>query len=139
MVLLALCLPGDTIEGGGGLPFSPPPGSDKLVHASLFFVETRYLRRAFRALRSSSPLALAIGVALFLSLATEVAQLSIPGRDGNRYDLLADALGVGLYAGLFRWRCGQEKFTEIAKAGSSNRKLSGRKSLKGDAAPRDEP
>jgi len=112
VLLLALCLPGDTIEGDSGFPFSPPPGSDKLVHASLFFAETRFLRRAFLASRSSSPLALAIGVAFFLSVVTEVAQLSIPGRDGNRYDLLADVLGVGLYAGIFRWRSGQEKSTE---------------------------
>lgn len=108
LVLLALCLPGDTIEEDDGLPFSPPPGSDKLVHAGLFFTETRFLRRAFPASGSLSPLALAIGVALLLSVATEAAQLFIPGRDGNGYDLLADALGVGLYAGIFRWRSGQK-------------------------------
>lgn len=112
VVLLALCLPGDSIEEGGEWPFTPPPGSDKLVHAGLFLAETRFLRRAFLASRWSSPLALAVGAALVLAVVTEAAQLVIPGRDGNSFDLLADALGAGLYAGIFRWRTGRKETRE---------------------------
>lgn len=107
LLLAALCLPGDRIDGDGGLPFEPPPGSDKVVHAGLFFVETRFLRRAFHALGFTSPLFLALGGAMLLAVATEVAQMGIPGRDGSGYDLLADALGAGLYAGILRWRVGR--------------------------------
>ena len=108
-LLLALFLPGDTIGGREGWGWKPPPGSDKVGHVALFFVESWVLHRAlhwFPVVGSSSsafsPWLWAAGVALVLAVGTEWVQHWIPGRDGDGLDLLADTLGIGLYATLIK-------------------------------------
>lgn len=99
-----LWLPGGAPESRGWLP-ALPAGSDKLIHALLFAVEARLLRRAL-ALDAAAPRALAVAVALAAALAviTELGQRLVPLRGADPADAGADLIGIALYAGWWRWR-----------------------------------
>jgi hypothetical protein len=76
-----------------------PEGGDKLVHVVLFFLHAATLVRSFeREPFGASPrraLALAAGLSVLYGGALELAQGAV-GRNADPWDLLADALGVGL-------------------------------------------
>lgn len=85
---------------GNGLPkLNLPLSPDKWVHVGLFLVfGWLWLRAGARA-----GAVLAWGVAF--AAATEVWQGAvIPGRSGDPFDALADAAGLVLAVGLWRWR-----------------------------------
>ncbi|TSA20533.1 VanZ family protein [bacterium] len=84
------------------LNFKLPPGSDKVVHAIIYFVLCWLARRAFYnqtnflILRSSSFLGAFIFSVVY-GLLDEYHQTFVPGRDADFYDLLADTGGALLY------------------------------------------
>lgn len=95
-VCLALVFPGDGLRPAEGqFPWSLPDGTDKLIHAFLFFFETLFLFRSLRIRRSVlPPLPTAITAAILLGALTEAAQLWIPHRSGDAADWIADVLGA---------------------------------------------
>jgi VanZ family protein len=100
LVLLACWTPGDPN------PSVRIPGLDKVVHATLFFLESFFLLRVLRRGRSNGRIP-CLGTAALsgtLAVLTEVGQLWVPNRAGSVRDLLADALGILLCLAWFRLR-----------------------------------
>jgi len=87
------------------LNFKLPPGSDKVVHAFIYFVLCWLARRAFYnqtsflMLRNSSFLGAFIFSVVY-GLLDEYHQTFVPGRDADFYDLLADTGGALLYVAI---------------------------------------
>lgn len=86
----------------------PDPGLwdwlDKPVHALLFAVHAGLLSRALPVrLRRGRKLATAAVSGLYGGL-LEVAQLWVPGRGLDGWDLVADASGIGAMVLLLGWR-----------------------------------
>jgi VanZ family protein len=71
------------------------PWQDKLGHAALFFVQALLLERAVRGRWATARrIAVAIAVCLLLGAATELRQRSLPHRDADVLDFVADAVGT---------------------------------------------
>ncbi|MDP2884516.1 MAG: VanZ family protein [Ignavibacteria bacterium] len=87
------------------LRFKFPPGTDKVVHAFIYFVLCWLARRAFYnqntflMLRNSSFLGAFIFSVVY-GLLDEYHQKFVPGRGADFYDLLADAGGALLYVAI---------------------------------------
>lgn len=71
-------------------------GLDKLVHGTLFGVFAWLAARSARALALGRPGYMVFIVASAYALASEAAQLVVPGRQAELSDLLADLVGVVL-------------------------------------------
>tara|TARA_B100000953_G_scaffold183396_1_gene150956 strand:+ start:39 stop:374 length:336 start_codon:yes stop_codon:yes gene_type:complete len=69
------------------------PHFDKLVHFGAFFVLFLLLDLAFKGTASFK----ALGVLILYGIAIESAQIFIPYRSGEMYDLLANASGLLVY------------------------------------------
>ena len=104
-VCVTLTLPVDGLTDRAP-PF--PEGTDKLVHGLLFFFESLFLLRSFRHLRLEYPLPAAVAAAVLLGAATESVQLFLPHRSGDGADLVADALGAGVF-GVWAWRASRRR------------------------------
>lgn len=82
--------------------FKFPPGTDKVVHAAIYFVLCWLARRAFYnqnnflMLKNSSFMGAFIFSVVY-GLLDEYHQKFVPGRDADFYDLLADAGGALFY------------------------------------------
>jgi VanZ family protein len=71
------------------------PWQDKLGHAALFFVQALLLERALRERWGMARgLVVAIAVCLLLGATTELRQRSLPHRDADVLDFVADAVGT---------------------------------------------
>lgn len=86
--------------------FKIPPGTDKIVHAVIYFVLCWLTRRAFFHQRTFPLLrTYALMGALIFSavygLLDEYHQSFVPGRSVEFYDFLADFGGALLYAAIF--------------------------------------
>lgn len=87
------------------LRFKFPPGTDKVVHAVIYFVLCWLARRAFYhqnsfpMLRNSSFMGAFIFSVVY-GLLDEYHQKFVPGRDADFYDLLANAGGALLYVAI---------------------------------------
>lgn len=71
-------------------------GLDKLVHGTLFGVFAWLAAHSARALALGRPGHMVFIVASAYALASEAAQLVVPGRQAELSDLLADLVGVVL-------------------------------------------
>lgn len=71
-----------------------PDGSDKVLHAGAYAVLAALL-----TLATGRPL-LGVGLAIAYGITDEVHQSFVPGRDASVGDLVADAAGAALGAGL---------------------------------------
>lgn len=98
LVLLMLVTPGPVIEAISAwlaMPVMPPSESefptDKVVHFAMFAVCSFLSFRAW-AVRTGAMMML-LALMMFAGL-TEFLQMLIPGRSGNFFDFLADAIGV---------------------------------------------
>lgn len=99
--------------GAGLLPLWLP--ADKLVHGLVYATLGWLLRRPMR-LQGARALAVALGLTIAWGLCDEVHQSFVPGRFADVMDLLADAVGGAIGAGLASGR---------ALAASDQRQLSG--------------
>lgn len=109
LLLAALLMPGGQ---PGDSRFDLPEGADKAGHFCLFLVETLLLGRSFLySLPRRSPLLWAVAAGIVLALLTEIAQLWVPWRSYESADILADLAGVGLGAGILRFRRGTRSET----------------------------
>ena len=99
LLLVGLLWPGDSLPGldTGCLP-DLPEGSDKLVHAVLFAVETLLLRRWLGGAGRTHPLLGAVLLAAVLAASTEVLQTWVPRRRADPADLAANVLGIAVSA-----------------------------------------
>ena len=85
--------------------FKFPPGTDKVVHAIIYFVLCWLARRAFYnqnvflMLRNSSFLGAFIFSVVY-GLLDEYHQKFVPGRTADFYDLIADTGGALLYVAI---------------------------------------
>jgi VanZ family protein len=84
---------------------STPLGTDKLVHAAIFFILGWLSHRAFThqssELVSKMSLYLTQVVTILYGFADEFHQLHVPGRTADMYDMAADALGGFLFVVVF--------------------------------------
>lgn len=71
-------------------------GLDKLVHGTLFGAFTWLAAHSARALALRRPAPTVFFTASAYAIASEAAQLVVPGRRAELSDLLADLVGVGL-------------------------------------------
>ncbi len=82
-----------------------PPGSDKIVHAGVYFILCWLVRRAFYRqeafpqLKQSSFLGAFVFSCVY-GILDEFHQDFLPGRSSNVYDLLAGAGGALLYTAI---------------------------------------
>lgn len=117
LTLLVMLLPGVAIESVSALikqllpwrPASPPQGPgqmDKLVHGVVFAVCAYYVTRGWVGERSLPILALLLGA---FAVMTELAQVFIPGRSGDVFDVLADVVGLGAGIALALWQGSRQK------------------------------
>lgn len=83
LVLIGTLMPGNGQVAGQYL--------DKIVHFLMFAFLAVNVAQSFK-----SNLVVWIVACLFLGLGTEVAQIYIPGRNFEWWDILADSLGVML-------------------------------------------
>ena len=97
LLLVVLWTPGDRIPATDSQWWTPPPGSDKLVHAGLFFVEVHFLYRALRWSPAFAGLLYPTAFAAALAVFTEVGQRMIPERSEDPKDLLANFVGIALF------------------------------------------
>ncbi len=78
-----------------------PFGTDKVVHAGIFFILCWLVNRALKhqtvELVSKMSLFLAIVVTILYGFADEFHQLYVPGRSADIFDMAADALGGFLF------------------------------------------
>ncbi len=89
----------------GGGPSALPvalPGADKLVHALAYAVLTVVTAAAVSARDRRTLLGVA-GLVVALGAGVELAQTFVPTRTGDAFDLLANAVGAAVGAGLWRW------------------------------------
>jgi hypothetical protein len=84
--------PGPSLQGPGHL--------DKLVHGLVFAVCAYSVTRAWLGERSLLTLALLL---VLFAVFTELAQIYIPGRSGDVFDVLADGIGVTVGIVLALW------------------------------------
>jgi VanZ family protein len=90
---------------GAHFKFKLPPGTDKVVHAIIYFVLCWLVRRAFYnqnnflMLRNGSFLGAFIFTVVY-GLLDEYHQTFVPGRTADFYDLLADTGGALLYVAI---------------------------------------
>jgi VanZ family protein len=74
------------------IPISLPEGaSDKVLHALAFLIASTLTLMAFRQKRS---ILIGLAVVVLVGVASETAQLVVPGRYASFLDLLADFVGV---------------------------------------------
>jgi VanZ family protein len=78
-----------------------PPGSDKIIHATLFFIFCWFAHRAlkFQNIEWLSRISLFIalvGTAIY-GFSDEYHQIFVPGRTPDVYDLIADITGASIY------------------------------------------
>lgn len=100
-VIVGVCLlvPGDSIHRLDGGPWPLPAHADKMVHGALFLIEAHVLRRYLRwRVGAARALPLAVAGSLAFAGCSELAQLVIPFRSADGWDLLADAAGILAYA-----------------------------------------
>jgi VanZ family protein len=77
------------------LPEAFWPWQDKLGHAALFCVQMLLLERAVRERWATTRRVLgAVALCLLLGAATELRQRSLPHRDADVLDFVADAVGT---------------------------------------------
>ena len=75
------------------------PGMDKLAHAGLFFVQALVVERAAaERFGRGRALLVAFAVCLALGAATELRQRSVPRRDADAADFVADLAGAAVAA-----------------------------------------
>ena len=74
-------------------------GSDKVVHALLFFIQASVLARSLRRVGSSAGSWTPVALAALYGLVLEVAQMGIAGRGWEVTDVAANTAG----ALLWRW------------------------------------
>ncbi len=78
-----------------------PHGSDKVIHATLFFIFCWLTHRALKfqnfAWLSRISLFIAIVGTAIYGFTDEYHQIFVPGRTPDVYDLLADILGASIY------------------------------------------
>ena len=86
-----------------------PRDSDKLVHLALF-APLALLLAAWRVTRRDRPpvaAAWSAGLCLLYAAGDELTQQLVPGRSGDPFDFLADAVGTGLgllaFVPVLRW------------------------------------
>ncbi|WP_456428233.1 VanZ family protein [Rhodocaloribacter sp.] len=97
-IVVALSIPGES------LPDVPVLGFDKLVHMTIFTVFAWLWMEALDApLRARTWSVLAAGL-LFAALSEVYQGALIPGRIGDVYDAVANALGLGAGVLVFRLR-----------------------------------
>ncbi len=87
------------------LRFKIPPGSDKVLHAIIYFVLCWLSRRAFYHQDFFSPLRRSAYLGAFVfsvvyGFLDEYHQTHVPGRTWELYDLMADAGGALLYVAI---------------------------------------
>lgn len=94
LILVAVLLPGSKIPSVGF------QGIDKLAHFTLFYLWSLAIRFDFG---SGFKWLVGFLAGLTFSYLTEVLQLLVEGREYDYYDVLADAigLGIGLLTGAF--------------------------------------
>ena len=84
---------------------STPPGTDKLVHITIFFILGWLSHRAFThqssELVSKMSLYLTQVVTILYGFSDEFHQLFVPGRTADMYDMAADAVGGFLFVIVF--------------------------------------
>jgi VanZ family protein len=78
------------------------PGADKLVHGLAYAVLTVATAAAVSA-RNRRTLLVVAGLAVVLGAGVELAQTHVPTRTGDAFDLLANAVGAAVGAGLWWW------------------------------------
>ncbi len=79
------------------MPWSLPQGTDKWVHALLFFGELFWVLRALRQSPwCTQPLQLAIKWTVGLAFLTEVVQAGMPARSFEALDVVANLVGTVL-------------------------------------------
>lgn len=88
LILIAVLIPGKD------LPDVDIGRMDKLVHVGMFTLWALAVRYDFN--RKPFPYMVAFLAGLAFSAFTEVVQILVEGRTFDVYDLLADALGVGV-------------------------------------------
>ena len=100
LLLAGLLWPGQsTSELDPGFLPDLPEGSDKLVHALLFAVETAFLWRWLDDTGRPSPLLGAVVLAVALGATTEFLQRWVPQRQTEAADLAANLAGIAVSAG----------------------------------------
>lgn len=77
---------------------SPPPGLDKVFHATIFFIFCLLLNRAFLNQNRSPYLAkhhvlVSLAIVVIYGILSELHQHMIPGRYPDYTDAIADAMG----------------------------------------------
>lgn len=102
--------------------FHIPLGSDKIIHAAMFFVLCLLVRRAFMhqgyvSLLRAHALLGALIFAVVYGMLDEYHQQFTPGRTPDFYDVVADAGGALLYVGIFWLTRGAKEKEESSQAG----------------------
>ncbi len=92
----------------------PIPGveiQDKLLHLVEYGILGLLLARAFsvHALRGVVVVLLAVAAGLLVGTADELYQLTVPGRVGDRVDVIADLIGVTLATLGYIWLARRER------------------------------
>jgi VanZ family protein len=89
----------------GQFNFSHVPFQDKGVHfveyGTLAVLLSHAIRGTWRELRPISTFALAVVLTTLWGITDEIHQAYVPGRNADVEDVLADALGATLAAGLY--------------------------------------
>lgn len=90
-----------------------PQGTDKIIHAVIYFILCLFIRRAFFyqnrfPLLKSYALMGAFIFSVVYGLLDEYHQRSVPNRSVDFYDFLADAGGALLYVAIFWLRNRQD-------------------------------
>jgi len=100
VVLILLLTPGDEIPETGVWDWL-----DKPAHAVLFAVHCGLLARSLAILRRrAGGLMAAAGVSALFALLLEAAQILVPGRSWEWWDLVADFAGIAVVAPLIARR-----------------------------------
>lgn len=101
LIFVASAVPGAALAGG------PTWGADKIVHALEYAVLGALVTRALLAAPGLAPIAAAVigaALAVLYGVSDEWHQSFVAGRFSSRADLVADALGSILGAGVVWWR-----------------------------------
>lgn len=77
--------------------------NDKLIHFAEFFVLTVLALKTFQLFRFKHHYIIGIIFCLMFVVFSESLQSLIPSRSFSYYDMLADALGIIVGLGVFKW------------------------------------
>lgn len=100
LVFIGSSIPGRALPPLGILSW------DKLLHACEFGIFALLLVKAYGswlAVARRNTVLLAAFTGIVWALLDELHQLFVPGRDGNIYDFLADAVGVVAVLAIYTW------------------------------------